>query len=374
MLRVTNVNAHIIQKAAAKLESSTIAKFPKINHWINGEAFPTLNQLIKLAKASHFPLGYFFLEEIPIKEIKIPHYRTNANTPYKASDNLKDTIQIIQKRQYWARDILIEWGNKPLKFAGKFSIESDLQEVVDTLRFILDLNQYWAKDLHNWREALKLLIQKTEEAGIFVVMNGVVDSNTHRKLDVEEFRGFVLYDEIAPFVFINGADSVSGKIFTIVHELVHVLVGHSASFDLKKFIASDNDIEQFCDRVTAEFLVPKDALLAQINIFDIKGLARYFKVSEIVIARRLLDLGELSKKQFLHFYWDYTKRLEEFKKEKNTKGGNFYNTVPYRISKRFFKLVNTALKSEKILYREAFKLTGLTSRTYDKYLEKHGNV
>jgi len=71
----------------------------------------------------------------------------------------------------------------------------------------------------------------------------------------------VLYDEIAPLIFINNNDAISAKIFTLIHEVVHIFIGQSASFDLCKFLAANNKIENFCDRCTAEFLVPEKELL-----------------------------------------------------------------------------------------------------------------
>lgn len=78
--------------------------------------------------------------------------------------------------------------------------------------------------------------------GVFVVMNGVVNNNNKRKLDVTEFRGFVLHDEYAPFVFINNNDAVSGKIFTLIHEIARILLGKTASFDLRHLQPADDDI------------------------------------------------------------------------------------------------------------------------------------
>ncbi len=368
MARVENLNIDVLRRTTEGLDRSKVSKFPKLQEWLSGSAFPTVKQLMAFAKTVNLPFGYFFLDSIPDRPYPIPHYRTMGNGTFEPSSELFDTISIVKEKQIWARDLLIDLGAGPLPFAGQTKIDESVEEVSGKISSLLKLDGYWASHLKSWSESLRLLVERTEEAGIFVILNGVVDSNTKRKLDINEFRGFVLYDEIAPFVFVNNSDFVAGKIFTIVHEIVHVLVGSSASFDLRELKPSENEIEQFCDQVTAEFLVPSDQLrdLILTNEIDFQFLARYFKVSEIVIARRLFDLKLISNEEYFDFYYSYLDNLKKI--EKNSSGGNYYNTAPYRISRKFFGLVNNAAKQNKILYRDAFRLIGLKPKTYDEYL------
>jgi len=220
-------------------------------------------------------------------------------------------------------------------------------------------------------DAFKFLVNKIENAGVFVVINGIVGNNTKRPLNVYEFRGFVLYDEYAPFIFVNGLDYVSGKIFTLIHEFVHVLIGKSASFDYSNLQPANNAIEEFCDAVAAEFLVSSDSLIHNFNTIgkDYQKLAYKYKVSRIVIIRRLLDLDKITYNEFL----DALEILRSSSTEKTNPekpGGDFYNNQPNRISRRFFNLLYSAVKQDKILYRDAFRLTGLTPQGYDTYIDK----
>ena len=125
--------------------------------------------------------------------------------------------------------------------------------------------------------------------------------NTH-----EEIHGFLLVDEYVPFMLINNADAKAAQLFTIVHELSHVWLGKSAGFDFRQLMPSDNPTEQLCDQVAAEFLVPEALLRAHwTGIADIRKLATKFKVSKIVIARRALDLGLISRAAFFQVYNTY---------------------------------------------------------------------
>ncbi|HPB02338.1 MAG TPA: hypothetical protein PLZ67_05230, partial [Bacteroidales bacterium] len=98
--------------------------------------------------------------------------------------------------------------------------------------------------------------------------------------------------------------------------------------------------------------------------------SRYFKVSEIVIARRALDAGRINRRQFFDFYEEYSNR-EFAKKESQGSGGDFYATTKKRISITFASHINQAVKSGSLLYRDACKLTGLKGDTFEKFFSKH---
>lgn len=370
-MRVQNVNTDILRQAAQQAEEAVWGKFPQLDQWIEGLKQPTLKQLARFAKAVHLPFGYFFLKDLPRQDYPIPHYRTLQNTAFRPSAELRETLYTLQERQAWAKDILLDLGQDRLPFGNAISTDTSVAEAVKLIAKTLGLRDSWAHSLPRWADALRLLVDRAERAGIFVVINGVVGNNTQRSLSVEEFRGFVLYDDYAPFVFINGKDAVSGKIFTLVHEIVHVLLGVSASFDLDHLQAApSSDIEIYCDKVAAEFLVPALELkkARQEGKTEYQQLALHFKVSQIVIARRMLDLGWINRQQYGHFYDRY---LQEVKAASNSEGGNFYNTAPYRISRRFFELMHKSVRQNNMLYTEAFRLTGLKPHTFEAYTDKH---
>jgi Zn-dependent peptidase ImmA (M78 family) len=368
-MKVTNINISILKELLEKMPGVVdVSEYPKIEKWIKGEDYPTYNQLVELSKLFHIPFGYFFLEKLPERKYPIPHYRTTQDGEFQPSSELLDTILFAQKIQEWAKDILLEWGQEKLPFCGKYKNNYDVEKVIRELKMIFEIQDNWANQKLTWTEALNDLIEKAEEKSIIVLRNGVVVNNTHRKLNVREFRGFVLYDEIAPVIFINNNDAISAKIFTLIHEVVHILIGQSASFDLRNLRSAQNKIEQFCDKCTAEFLVPeKEIKNVYRNQKNIDELAKHFKVSQIVILRRLLDTSVITQQKF----YDKLKEMYAIEIKRPSKGGgDFYHTIPNRLSKRFLYILNRAVRDNIVLFRDALKITQLGAKTYDTLFQR----
>jgi Zn-dependent peptidase ImmA (M78 family) len=379
MLRVNNFNLEILKWAAERYSNGNLhQKFPKLADWIEGSKYPTIGQLADFSKAASIPFGYFFLETIPDLKTGVPLFRTQSPHPTENySSELRDTINIIKNRQDWLKDYLLSEGVSPLEFVGSFNLESDPEEVAQSITNTLGLEKGWAEQFSNWEKALKFLFDKTEGSDIFIAINGVVENNTHRALDPNEFRGFVLTDKYAPYVFINGKDFIAAKMFTLAHELAHIWLGETAAFDLKFMQPANEAIEKICNQIAAEFLVPKDTLNETWKLLDnknnaIQDIARKFKVSQIVAARRLLDTNKITQEAFMNFYDQYVQSWKDFQKKRKG-GGDFYNNQNYRVGKRFFGEVNTAAKEGKLLYTDAYKLTGLYGRTYSKFEKDYFN-
>lgn len=369
-----DVNANMLTWAIARagfaLHEFT-AKLPKVQEWIEGTKKPTVKQLEGFSKKVHLPFGYFFLSEPPKEKQPIPFFRTGNTEATQVSVNVYDTILLMQQRQDWLRDYLKKNGFEEKPFVSKFLNNNNVKEIVADIRKTLGLNEGWASSFKTWTESINHLVEQIEDKGIITVFNGVVENSTKRKIPVDECRGFVLVDKIAPFMFINNADGKAAQMFTIAHELAHIWTGHSAGFDFRKLQPSDEPIEVLCDKIAAEFLVPEITFNKVWNEKqDIRYASRYFKVSEIVIARRALDTGKSTKQQFNKFYDEYINR-EIIKKEKQDDGGNFYATARKRISRTFATHINNAVKSGYLLYRDAYKLTSLKGDTFKTFFSKH---
>ena len=372
--RIENINSEIINWAITRAGNDLeefYAENPNVLEWINGEKNPTIKQLENFTHKVHVPFGYMFMKEPPREELPIPFFRTGAEPKNEVSLNVYHTIQIIRDRQNWLTNYLQESGYSDLDFVGKFNDNSDYKLIANDIRNILKLQVNWASKHTTWEQALEYLTLQIEEIGIIINFNGVVGNNTRRKISVDECRGFVLVNKKAPFLFINSADAKAAQMFTLIHELAHIWVGESAGFDNKLMLPADDPTEILCDKVAAEFLVPEVFFLEKWkNSQNIKYLSRVFKVSPIVIARRALDLGLLSKPSFFDFYNNYIFEFKD-KKENQSSGGNFYATAKKRISLRFVSYVNNAVKENNLLYRDAYKLTSLKGNTYEKFINEY---
>jgi len=318
-----------------------------------------------------FPLVTCFCRNRPEKNYLFHFSELLGGETNQVGVNLRDTILNLQQRQDWVRETLIEQGEERLEFIGRFNPRNPINLVVQDIKNELGLENNWASQFSNWQKALDHLAKKVEEAGIFIVFNSVVDNNTHRPIIVEECRGFVMCDEYAPFLFVNSADSKSAQMFTIAHELAHLWIGESAGFDFRQLQPFENEVETFCDAVAAEFLVPeKDFNEQWAQTRNFEALAKIFKVSQIVIGRRALDTGKITRDAFFGFYNEYIAKFEKFKADKGD-GGNFYATLRKRLNPRFFATVHQAVKENKLLYKHAYELTGLKGNTYQKAIEEY---
>ena len=349
-------------------------KFPKLGEWETNERQPTFRQLEDFAKRTMTPLGFLFLDEPPEETIPIPDFRTAGDTPIdRPSPNLIETLHTMQRRQAWMRDLLIEEGHGQLDVVGSGQGIRNFKSLAQRIRQQLGLDADWAEPLATWEDALRTLRLAIERNGILVFSNSVVGLNNHRGLDPEEFRGFVLCDPYAPVIFVNSADSKSAQMFTLAHELTHVWLGTDGLFNLVKMMPAGDDAERFCNRVAAEFLIPEYTLKerwdeAQQASEPFRTIARWFKVSPVVAARRALDLRLITKPEFYSFY---EKDRDEWRKAKDKRkkkpGGDFYRTQGVRLGRLFGSAVVRATREGRITYRDAHRLTHLKGETFNKY-------
>jgi Zn-dependent peptidase ImmA (M78 family) len=282
----------------------------------------------------------------------------------------------MQRRRDWLRDVLIEESAEPLDFVGSASLSDPPENVGQEMRRAVGLDEGWAGEVRTWTEAVHELRRAIEKLGVMAVINGVVGNNTHRKLDVEEFRGFALSDAYAPLIFVNGADYRSAQMFTLAHELAHLWLDSEGLSGFEGVIAGGSDVERFCDAAAAEFLVPGRELRAfwpsaGRDAEPFQAIARQYKVSPIVAARRAWDLHLIGRSDFFGFYDDY--RAEEHRKKvTGAGGGDFYNNQNTRVGELFAAEVVRAAKEGRIQFREAYSLTGLYGAAFKNYAKHLG--
>lgn len=216
----------------------------------------TLTQARRLAQVTRTPEGFLYLAEPLEDKLPIPDFRTVGDAPVKRpSPDLLDTVQIMQRRQAWMREFLIEEGEPPTVFVGSATPKDKPERIAGEIRKVLGCTEGWANEERTWTEALMHLRHKVEAVGILIVVDGIVGNNAYRKLSPDEFRGFVLCDAYAPLVFINGSD-FKAQMSTLAHELAHLWVGQEGVSNFEALQPTPHRIEQWCNAVAAEFLVP----------------------------------------------------------------------------------------------------------------------
>lgn len=361
------VNPDLLHWAIARAGVSTDAlagKFPKLNQWLKGEISPTLKQLESFATATHTAVGLLFLPRPPVELLPIPDFRTRPEARLsRPSAALLDTIYLCQQRQAWYRDYQRQQGIEPVAFVGSASVADEVPNVAARIAEAIgfDLAERW--QMPNWSEALRHLIHQIEQAGILVMVSGVVGSNTHRPLNVDEFRGFALADSMAPVIFINGKDSKAAQMFTLAHELAHLWLGEGGVSDSQAATQPNEQIERWCNSVAAELLVPIEKLRPVYNpdndlAEELQRLARRFKVSTLVIVRRLFDLGAFDQSTL---WQNYRAELERAKTLASRKrgGGDFYNTLSARTGKRFVRALVASTLEGQTQFTDAFRMLGI---------------
>ncbi len=346
--------------------------------WERGELKPSFKQAQDLAKRLRIPFGYLFLSKPPKDEEQIVDLRSLSDDRYaNLSSELQDVLSDAKRKQEWFSEYIKEVDGEEIEFVGKYNVDSKITDIAQDISGMMKIRMQERNDLSK-SSFLKYLTDKAEGLGILVLRNGKVGSNTHRVLDLEEFRGFALIDKYAPLIFINAVDSTSAQIFTFMHELAHIWIDKEGISN-NDFLHPDislNKIEKMCNDVAAEVLVPKPELLSywhqqdSLEIEQIDQLAKHFLVSSIVIARRALDLKLLSQTEFYTFYNRYKEAWTNRKKQNS--GGDFHKAFPIANSTRFTEAICRAVYSDKIMIREAARILNVRPETIDKYARKQG--
>ena len=342
------------------------AKFRKLPEWEDGETQPTLKQVEAFARAVHVSVGYLFLTEPPEEAVPIPDFRTfPGQAVRRPSPNLLDTIYTCQERQSWYRDFVRIARQPELDFVGSTTVEASPETVAAEMRGTLGYDLAARRECPTWTDALRLFIRQADEVGVLVMVSGVVMSNNRRRLDPAEFRGFALSDPLAPLIFVNGRDTKAAQMFTLAHELAHIWLGDAALSNIGAAPRPGFRREEvWCNAVAAELLVPLAALRPELLPDEplpdtLSRLARSFKVSTLVILRRLLDANWLTRERFDNAWVREIERLTAIV-QGGSGGGDFYRTTLARVSHRFARALVVSTLEGQTLYRDAFRMLGVT--------------
>ena len=372
----------------ARLDVETAAKkigrqAEEIQQWEDGTLQPTMAQARKASEVYKRSLAVFYLPAPPkdfdtLQDFRLfPAGETGDYTP-----ELALLIRRMQARQEWIREHLLSEQREKLPFVGMATIRTPEDEVARSVRETLSISIQEQIQCKTTRDALNLWIDKAEQAGIFVCREGGVAA--------EEARGLLLADDFAPFVFINSKDSISARLFTLVHELVHLWINQPGLSNLResarRIKGATAEIESYCNRTAARTLVDEAEFSRLWRTRDqsadsdeqIRVIADHFKVSELVIARRLLDRGTLRLGEYLELQSRYRERWfqhaeREKQRRKDTPGApSFYLLKLHANGRSFTQTVLAATSTGAVMLRDACALLGVKVGRLSKLAKEAG--
>ncbi|MDR2791007.1 MAG: ImmA/IrrE family metallo-endopeptidase [Campylobacteraceae bacterium] len=375
------INKHILQWAIDRAGIGTddlSKKYAKIEEWVNGDKKPTFNQAQDLAKILQIPFGYLYLKNPPEEKLPIPDLRTFVNTRHQISPTFITLLNDISRKQAWYKEYAIMNEHLKIDCIGKFNIDDDFKQVAQDIANKINFSTI----SRNRNNILKDSIERVEDIGILVMKNSVLGSNTHKKLDMNEFRGFAMYDEYAPLIFINAGDSKNAQLFTLFHELTHLWINESGiSGSSLNNIENMHKTELFCNKVAAEILMPEDDFKTEFssgtNIDEtINNLENHFCVSKFAIINKIYNLGLIEKNIYDELYSkaknDYINFMNNNANEKQNGGGNPYFTMRTRVGKRFSNAVFYSTMEGVTLHRDAGYLLDINPAKIYKYANELG--
>lgn len=379
-----NIQPAIISWALSQTSEEKLGEklVENIKHWLDGTKSPTFNQIEDFSKKSHIPLGYFFLKTPPVEQISLLEYRTLDSVELThPSRNLIDIIHEMEAVQEWMVNYRKEWNYDTISVVGSLKGITDINVIANVIRSDLGLNVDWYRECTNSSEAFNKVRILLEECGIVVMMNGIVGKNTHRALDVNEFRAFAMVNEWAPLIFINGADSAGGRLFSLFHEIVHLWIGENDLYNDRRYSANGvKPLEVICNAVAGELMVPKKAFIEKWNNNTnddihvmIKELAGIFRCSGSVIARRALDNKKIDKNVYNRVITEAIEAYIQSKQEKSS-GGDYYRVARSKLDGVFVRALCESVNSGRTSFTEAYRLTNTTSKTFSEVASGLGGV
>ena len=330
-----------LQDAAARVgisDARGVAAVDRLAALERGDGEPTRPTLVRMAKHYRRPLLAFYLSAPPPRADRGADFRTLTGPRSSETDALIDAlVRNVRSRQQMVRAALeAEDEAEPLPFVGVLTRSGNAAPAAKSPDNVFEpqprsaqrlqrlaarhLSQVLVHDLNAARyheqptpaEAFALLRSRAEGAGVFVLLKGNLGSH-HTALPVEVFRGFAIADDVAPFVVINDNDSTPAWSFTLLHELVHLLLGQTGISGAQP----GTGVEEFCNNVAAEWMLPARTL-DQIEVDRGRDVAECRQrigefagsrnLSHTMVAYRLLRADRLDRPAFDRLRSDFGER------------------------------------------------------------------
>jgi Zn-dependent peptidase ImmA (M78 family)/DNA-binding XRE family transcriptional regulator len=305
----------------AKLELHDAAKAANVEAetleaWEAGEGAPSVSQLRNLAAKYHFPLAVFYLPKPPLDFAPLRDFRRLPDaTDRKISAELARQIRMAHERRELTLELHDDLREPIRHFVLKTTLDDAPEAVGEEIRRFLGVTDADQRKAAKEDRAFDFWRRKLEERDILVF----VVSGAHNGVELDEMRGFAIARDEVPVMVINGRDySQGGKCYTLLHELVHVMLGESALTNGEGGSAEEQKIERFCDAIAAAALMPRSLMLSfpdvkpvgqrKWNDDELRTMAKAIGVSREAFLLRLVTLQRAT--------WEfYMTRHQKFKDE-----------------------------------------------------------
>ena len=341
VLKTLRENAGYDIKTLAKKSGISEEKIERVER---GEDDFTIKQIKKLAKIYRVPLAAFFSDKVPHLP-SLPDYRVNREK------NISPTVNLAIRRAKYLSDMVHEISGKRTTIPD-FPKNLSPKELADRLRDYLKPEAPIRVPPSKILDYYKKLIEG--RLNILVI---------EYPLKADDVRAFVIKDHISVIV-LNESDEATVKLFSLFHELGHLLRDETGLCSIT--MEEDEDVERYCNRFAAEFLMPEDEFRKWIQEYgkddnSLRKLQRVFGVSIHAMKIRMLNLGLISRKE----YEEFKKKFKEF--EKPTGGHkNWEKTFKNRAGNLAIEEVKKAYKRGDLSLHESREILDMKM----KYIEK----
>lgn len=342
-----------------KAAESTGISLKRVEQLEEGEKQPTLHELKIFAKVYKRTLATLLLQSPP-KEKPLPKDRRTVNS--KELDHFHPKTIIAIRKSRALVQALIELkediGQPIVGFGYRATIQDSASKIAKELRSVWKLEDI--RQFKNINHAFEGYIEKVEALSVAIFQ---------LSLNQDNLRGFSLVDENMPVIGIKRGDPVPSKIFTLFHELGHIILNEGGICDIS-FDPNAQQIEKWCNAFAAEILVPSNELLATDIVKeqilknekiwakkDLILLSEYFHVGLLSILRRLLDLNLTTQAFYKEKHEAWNK--PSFGKAKNPEGRNIPKETISEKGRNYVSLAFKAFDQNRIDLKDLSDFLGV---------------
>lgn len=341
-----------------------------------GERQPTLRQLKELSNAYKRPLASFLLSE-PIKEPPMPKdYRM---LPDRKDVFDKKTIYVIRKARTLQEigkelSVNIDYSTKPK--VKKVTTKQNPEEMATHYRELFGLTE---EKQRKYRTAYKLFNHLRDD---FEEMNILIFQFS---MPIDDARAFALTDETPNVIVVNTKDTIEARLFSLMHEFGHVLLGETGIDFPDISISTGNRVETWCNKFASSFLLPKK--MAD-NLFEterevlketntLNRLSRRYKVSKAMLLYNMLKQNFITRKEFEAVLDRYrpeeTEPDEDGEEDKDKKKGGGIPADKRCLSEvgnKFVSIVASNYDRHNITFTDALNYLSIRSKDFNQVLAK----